>query len=81
MEQEEVAAHYGDVPLLELQSKEVADPGEWTPVGDLTEELKDNEVLIRGRPQTIRVVGKKMVFLVVRELGATVPCVVTVQAG
>lgn len=44
----------------------------------LTEELKDQTVLIRGRAQAIRAVGKKMAFLVVREKGFTVQCVLTV---
>ncbi|XP_065881053.1 aspartate--tRNA ligase 2, cytoplasmic-like [Euphorbia lathyris] len=75
-----LAANYGDVPLSELQSKEEADLSHWTRVGDLNEDLKDKEVLIRGRAQTTRPVGKKMAFVVIRQRGFTVQCVVTVQA-
>lgn len=76
-EADPLAANYGDVPLIELQSKAVTGR-KWTEVADLTEELKDQVVLIRGRAQTIRAVGKKMAFLVVREKGFTVQCVLTV---
>ncbi|KAJ4842222.1 Aspartate--tRNA ligase 2, cytoplasmic [Turnera subulata] len=74
-----LAGNYGDVPLEELQSKEEADLAEWTPVGELSEALKDREVLVRGRAQTMRAVGKKMAFVVVRERGFTVQCVVTAK--
>ncbi|KAL0297411.1 UNVERIFIED_CONTAM: Aspartate--tRNA ligase 2, cytoplasmic [Sesamum radiatum] len=72
-----LAANYGDVPLNDLQSKEISGK-KWTEVKDLTNELKDQVVLIRGRAQAIRAVGKKMAFLVVRERGFTVQCVLTV---
>ncbi|OAY23853.1 aspartate--tRNA ligase 2, cytoplasmic [Manihot esculenta] len=79
-EQEDpLAVNYGNVALNELQSKEETDLTEWTRVGDLNEELKDKEVLIRGRAQTTRAVGKNMAFVVVRQKGFTVQCVVTVQ--
>ncbi|WCJ35022.1 Aspartate--tRNA ligase cytoplasmic [Euphorbia peplus] len=76
-----LAANYGDVPLPELQSMEEADLSQWTRVEDLNEGLKDTEVLIRGRAQTTRPVGKKMAFVVIRQKGFTVQCVLTVQAG
>ncbi|XP_071926683.1 aspartate--tRNA ligase 2, cytoplasmic-like isoform X2 [Coffea arabica] len=76
-EADPLATNYGDVPLIELQSKAVTGR-KWTEVADLNEELKDQVVLIRGRAQTIRAVGKKMAFLVVREKGFTVQCVLTV---
>ncbi|KAH6792258.1 Class II aminoacyl-tRNA and biotin synthetases superfamily protein [Perilla frutescens var. hirtella] len=72
-----LAANYGEIPLNDLQSKEVSGR-KWTEVKDLTEQLKDNTVLIRGRAQAIRAVGKKMAFVVVRERGFTVQCVLTV---
>ncbi|KAF7137562.1 hypothetical protein RHSIM_Rhsim07G0171600 [Rhododendron simsii] len=72
-----LAAHYGDVPLEELQSKAVTGR-EWTEVGSLTEELRDRTVLVRGRVQTVRAVSKKMAFLIVREKGLTVQCVLSV---
>lgn len=77
VEEDPLAANYGDVPLLELQSKVPADIGSWTEVGALNEALKDQSVLIRGRAQTIRSVSKNMAFVVVREKGFTVQCVVT----
>ncbi|XAR69920.1 Aspartate--tRNA ligase [Bertholletia excelsa] len=72
-----LAANYGDVPLHDLQSKAVTGR-KWTQIGDLTAELKDQEVLVRGRAQTIRAVSKKMAFLVIREKGFTVQCVLSV---
>ncbi|KAM7485485.1 hypothetical protein LguiA_001494 [Lonicera macranthoides] len=72
-----LAANYGDVPLEDLQSKAVTGR-KWTEIGSLSEELKDQSVLIRGRAQTIRAVGKKIAFIVVREKGFTVQCVLTV---
>ncbi|KAE9460288.1 hypothetical protein C3L33_07803, partial [Rhododendron williamsianum] len=72
-----LAAHYGDVPLEELQSKAVTGR-QWTEVGSLTEELRDRTVLVRGRVQTVRAVSKKMAFLIVREKGLTVQCVLSV---
>ncbi|KAJ0502452.1 putative aspartate--tRNA ligase [Helianthus annuus] len=72
-----LAANYGDVPIEEIQSKAVSGRV-WTTVSSLTEELKDQTVLIRGRAQAIRAVGKKMAFLTVRERGYTVQCVLTV---
>ncbi|XP_062164159.1 aspartate--tRNA ligase 2, cytoplasmic [Alnus glutinosa] len=77
VEDDPLAANYGDVPLLDLQSKvEVSD---WTDVSALTEALRDRYVLVHGRAQAIRAVGKNMAFLVVREKGFTVQCVVTAQ--
>lgn len=72
-----LAANYGEVPLENLQSKEVTGRI-WTEVGALTEALKDQIVLVRGRAQTVRAVSKKMAFLVVREKGSTVQCVLSV---
>ncbi|XP_057958885.1 aspartate--tRNA ligase 2, cytoplasmic [Malania oleifera] len=72
-----LAANYGDVPLVDLQSKAVTGR-KWTDIGSLTAELKDQNVFIRGRAQAIRAVGKNIAFLVVREKGCTVQCVLTV---
>lgn len=77
-ESDPLASNYGDVPLIELQSKEIATQ-KWTEVGSLAEELKDENVLIRGRVHSIRAVSKKMAFVVVRERGFTVQCVLTVK--
>uniref|UniRef100_A0A6N2KJS0 aspartate--tRNA ligase n=1 Tax=Salix viminalis TaxID=40686 RepID=A0A6N2KJS0_SALVM len=79
IEEDPLAANYGNIPLIDLQSKVEADLKAWTKVGDLTHELKGKEVLIRGRAQTMRAVGKNMAFIVVREKGFTVQCVVTAQ--
>ncbi|XP_021751689.1 aspartate--tRNA ligase 2, cytoplasmic-like isoform X2 [Chenopodium quinoa] len=72
-----LADNYGDVPLIELQSKAVTGR-KWTEVKSLTSDLKDEEILIRGRVQAIRAVSKKMAFVVVREGLFTVQCVLMV---
>ncbi|KAF7139549.1 hypothetical protein RHSIM_Rhsim07G0113300 [Rhododendron simsii] len=73
-----LAAHYGDIPLEDLQSKSVTGR-EWTEVGSLAEGLEGRTVLVRGRAQTVRAVSKKMAFLIVREKGFTVQCVLSVS--
>ncbi|CAM8910170.1 unnamed protein product [Rhodiola kirilowii] len=78
VENDPLAANYGNVAFTDLQSKEVTGR-KWTEIGSLNESLKGQMVLVRGRAQTIRAVGKKMAFVVVRERGATVQCVVTVK--
>ncbi|TXG62413.1 hypothetical protein EZV62_013776 [Acer yangbiense] len=81
-----LANNYGDVPLYELQSANKPEGGnwteavngkEWTKVGELTESLKDQEVLIRGRVHTTRPVSSKLTFVVLRQSGFTVQCVVS----
>ncbi|KAL7150610.1 hypothetical protein ABFS83_05G125000 [Erythranthe nasuta] len=72
-----LAANYGEIPLNDLQSKEISGK-KWTDVKDLNDGLKDQTVLVRGRAQAIRAVGKKMAFVVVRKRGFTVQCVLTV---
>ena len=79
-DEDPLAGNYGDIPIEELQSKTVVDAAGWTRVEHLEASLAGKEVLIRGRAQTIRPVGKKMAFLVVRENGFTVQCLVQVQA-
>uniref|UniRef100_A0A7N0U771 aspartate--tRNA ligase n=1 Tax=Kalanchoe fedtschenkoi TaxID=63787 RepID=A0A7N0U771_KALFE len=78
VENDPLAANYGDVAFSDLQSKEVTGR-KWTEIGSLNESLKDRMVLVRGRAQTVRAVGKKIAFVVVREKGFTVQCVVTVK--
>ncbi|KAL9689055.1 hypothetical protein QQ045_033484 [Rhodiola kirilowii] len=78
VENDPLAANYGYVAFTDLQSKEVTGR-KWTEIGSLNESLKGQIVLVRGRAQTIRAVGKKIAFVVVRERGATVQCVVTVK--
>ncbi|CAA0838122.1 Class II aminoacyl-tRNA and biotin synthetases superfamily protein [Striga hermonthica] len=77
MEADPLAENYGEIPLNDLQSKEISGK-KWTEVKNLAAGLKDQEVLIRGRAQAIRAVGKKMAFVVVRERGFTVQCVLNV---
>ncbi|GMP62769.1 hypothetical protein CsSME_00024742 [Camellia sinensis var. sinensis] len=72
-----LAANYGDVPLEDLQSKAVSGR-KWIEIANLNEELKGQNVLIRGQAHAIRSVSKKMAFLVVRERGFTVQCVLSV---
>ncbi|KAG8382000.1 hypothetical protein BUALT_Bualt05G0031000 [Buddleja alternifolia] len=72
-----LGVNYGEIPFNNLQSKEISCK-KWTDVKDLATDLKDESVLIRGRAQTIRAVGKKMAFVVVRKEGFTVQCVLTV---
>ncbi|XP_027330924.1 aspartate--tRNA ligase 2, cytoplasmic-like [Abrus precatorius] len=79
-ETDPLAGNYGDVPLVELQSKTPVDVSAWTRVESLADCLSNRTVLIRGRAQTIRPVGKKMAFLVIRENGFTVQCLVQAQA-
>ncbi|EOY29091.1 Class II aminoacyl-tRNA and biotin synthetases superfamily protein isoform 3 [Theobroma cacao] len=88
-EEDPHSSNYGDVPLPELKSCSQADAGNWsravasmvrTQVGALTQELKEKEVLIRGRAHTIRPVGKNMAFLVVRKKGFTVQCLAATQS-
>ncbi|KAK7246964.1 hypothetical protein RIF29_41837 [Crotalaria pallida] len=74
-----LAASYGDIPLVELQSKTAVDVNTWTRVEALDRSLENRTVLIRGRVQTIRPVAKKMAFLVVRENGYTVQCLLQTQ--
>ncbi|KAK4370938.1 hypothetical protein RND71_010413 [Anisodus tanguticus] len=73
-----LSGNYGDVALKDLQSKAVSGR-KWTEVGSLSPEMREQVVLIRGRVQTIRPVGKKIAFVVVRERGFTVQCVLTVK--
>ncbi|KAG0481870.1 hypothetical protein HPP92_009954 [Vanilla planifolia] len=77
-EADPLACNYGDVPIEDLQSKAVTGR-KWTEVGMLDAKLANGTVLIRGVAQTIRAVGKKMAFLVVRQFTATVQCVLTVS--
>ncbi|TMX02416.1 hypothetical protein EJD97_021671 [Solanum chilense] len=77
-ESDPLSGNYGDVELNDLQSKAVTGR-KWTEVGSIAPEMKDQVVLIRGRVQTIRPVGKKIAFVVVRERGFTVQCVLTVK--
>ena len=88
-EEDPYSFNYGDVPLPELKSCSQTDAGnwsravastDWTQIRTLTQELKDKEVLIRGRAHTTRPVSKNMAFLVVREKGFTVQCLVSTQS-
>ncbi|KAF9596400.1 hypothetical protein IFM89_010664 [Coptis chinensis] len=70
-----LSTNYGDISLPDMGKK-------WTPVGSLNEELNNQEVLIRGRVQATRPVGKNISFIVLRgRMGFTVQCVLTVADG
>uniref|UniRef100_A0A0D6R6A2 aspartate--tRNA ligase n=1 Tax=Araucaria cunninghamii TaxID=56994 RepID=A0A0D6R6A2_ARACU len=77
-ESDPLALNYGDLPLEAVQSREHIDPSKWTKVSCLIPDLMDQQVLIRGRAHAIRGVSNKMAFLVVREAGFTVQCVLSV---
>ncbi|ERM97547.1 hypothetical protein AMTR_s04335p00004830 [Amborella trichopoda] len=62
-EADTLASHYRDIPLKELQSKEISGQA-WTEVKSLSDELKNKEILIRGQAQTIRAVSKNMAFII-----------------
>ncbi|VVA37767.1 Hypothetical predicted protein, partial [Prunus dulcis] len=66
------------LPLNEQQSNTMEHMSQSTDVGALTNTLENCSVWIRGQAQTIRAVGKNMVFVVVRKSWFTVQCVVTV---
>ncbi|GBG75109.1 hypothetical protein CBR_g19622 [Chara braunii] len=71
-----LACNYGDVPMKELQSKEISGKV-WTKVGDLEKSLDGKVVLVRGRVHSVRGKGN-LGFLVIREAGCTVQAVLTV---
>ncbi|KAJ0262948.1 Aspartate--tRNA ligase 2 [Hirschfeldia incana] len=84
-EEESFSRNYGNVTLKELQSSDDPKAGKWreavegkelTDVRELVESMAGTEVLIRGRVDTKRVKGK-LGFLIVRQSGPTVQCVVT----
>ncbi|WJX16200.1 Aspartate--tRNA ligase 2, cytoplasmic [Trifolium repens] len=79
VEDDPLAVNYGQIPLIELQSKTPVNVNDWTRVEALNDSLENKPVQIRGRAQTIRPVGKKMAFLVIRENGFTVQCLVQTQ--
>lgn len=62
---------YGDAVMVQSQA---ISGRVWTNVGDLTEEYKDKEVLLRGRVHNVRGKGKSA-FLVLRQRTATVQVV------
>eukprot|EP00271_Cylindrocystis_brebissonii_P014445 TRINITY_DN3579_c0_g1_i13.p1 TRINITY_DN3579_c0_g1~~TRINITY_DN3579_c0_g1_i13.p1 ORF type:complete len:600 (+),score=130.84 TRINITY_DN3579_c0_g1_i13:2-1801(+) len=81
-EEDPLAANYGDLPLI--QSVEISGR-KWTPIGQLEpslvapagSEASAPLLLLRGRIHTSRGKGK-MAFLVLREAGCTVQCVMSV---
>ncbi|KAL7111266.1 hypothetical protein ACP275_05G077600 [Erythranthe tilingii] len=79
-DEDPLRTNYGDITMKELASKPISGKKKKrTLVQDLNHVLKGNTVLVRGRAQAIRAVGKKMAFLVVRRRGCTVQCVLTVS--
>ncbi|WZY86125.1 hypothetical protein YC2023_032509 [Brassica napus] len=86
IEEESFSRNYGDVTLNELKStedpkagkwREAVEGNEWTDVRELVEAMAGTEVLIRGRVHTYRHVSSKKGFLIVRQKGCLVQCVVT----
>ncbi|KAJ1686858.1 hypothetical protein LUZ63_018248 [Rhynchospora breviuscula] len=77
-ETDPLSSNYGDIPLEDIQSKSVTGRT-WTDVGELSVEMKDKRVLIRGVVQAIRPMSKKIAFLVVRQNMSTVQCVLVVS--
>ncbi|KAL6491790.1 hypothetical protein OROGR_034155 [Orobanche gracilis] len=67
-----LAVNYGEIDLQSTGRKLVE-------VKYMTDELKEKAVQIRGYAQTIRTVGKKRTFVVVREGPFTVQCVLNVS--
>ncbi|XP_012848277.1 PREDICTED: aspartate--tRNA ligase, cytoplasmic-like [Erythranthe guttata] len=79
-DEDPLRTNYGDITLKELaSSKPISGKKKRTLVQDLNDGLKGNMVVVRGRAQAIRAVGKKMAFLVVRRRGCTVQCILTVS--
>ncbi|KAL8053473.1 hypothetical protein ABFX02_05G074100 [Erythranthe guttata] len=79
-DEDPLRTNYGDITLKELaSSKPISGKKKRTLVQDLNDGLKGNMVVVRGRAQAIRAVGKKMAFLVVRRRGCTVQCVLTMS--
>ncbi|KAL9225015.1 hypothetical protein vseg_000987 [Gypsophila vaccaria] len=72
-----MAGNYGDSAL----QSESTTGRRWAPVKSLTAEMKDAEVIIAGRVHSVRAVSKKLGFIVVRDCGRTVQCVVSVKPG
>mmetsp|Transcript_40951 Transcript_40951/g.97313 ORF Transcript_40951/g.97313 Transcript_40951/m.97313 type:complete len:550 (-) Transcript_40951:119-1768(-) len=70
-----LAAKYGDAPRV--QSAEITGRV-WTDVAALSSELKDTQVLLRGRVHTVRAKGKSA-FVVLRQKSATVQCLMFVD--
>ncbi|KAG5407466.1 hypothetical protein IGI04_013585, partial [Brassica rapa subsp. trilocularis] len=86
IEEESFSRNYGDVTLNELKStedpkagkwREAVEGKEWTDVRELVEAMAGTEVLIRGGVHTYRHVSSKKGFLIVRQKGYLVQCVVT----
>nr|GEW99493.1 aspartate--tRNA ligase 2, cytoplasmic-like [Tanacetum cinerariifolium] len=76
-----LAANYGDIPIIDLQSPSTVQTRVFNTVKSLDNSLEGKNVLVRGRVYAIRAVAKKMCFLTVREMGATVQCVLSVAEG
>ncbi|CAO2195769.1 unnamed protein product [Urochloa humidicola] len=69
-----VARNYGDIPV-EIFQTSPASSRHWMEVSELVPNAAGRAVLLRGWAQSIRSVGKKLVFLILRDRLATVQCV------
>lgn len=71
--------NYGNLPVTFFQtsaSPATASPRAWMEVSELVPDAAGRAVVLRGWAQAIRSVGKKLVFLILRDRLATVQCVV-----
>ncbi|KAI3955287.1 hypothetical protein MKW98_020920 [Papaver atlanticum] len=78
MEADPLSENYGEVVIQDLQSKHISGR-RLTEIRFFNETLKDKTVLIRGKIQTSRCVGKNSRFLVLKEKVSSIQCVLTVE--
>eukprot|EP00270_Netrium_digitus_P000814 TRINITY_DN10917_c0_g1_i1.p1 TRINITY_DN10917_c0_g1~~TRINITY_DN10917_c0_g1_i1.p1 ORF type:complete len:564 (+),score=157.70 TRINITY_DN10917_c0_g1_i1:76-1692(+) len=71
-----LAGNYGDVPFADVQSRQISGR-KWTKVADADPSHSGQVILVRGRVHNVRAKGK-MGFLIIREGGATIQCVLSV---
>ncbi|KAI3918050.1 hypothetical protein MKW92_027441 [Papaver armeniacum] len=77
-EADPLSENYGElIEVQDLKSKGFSGR-KWTDIRFVNESLKDKTVLVRGRIHTTRPVSKNIGFLVLREKGCTIQCVLTV---
>ncbi|OEL31735.1 Aspartate--tRNA ligase 2, cytoplasmic [Dichanthelium oligosanthes] len=69
-----LARNYGNLSVKLFQTLP-ASHRSWTEVSELSPDAAGSTVLLRGWAQTIRSVGKNLVFLILRDLLATVQCI------
>ncbi|KAI3893326.1 hypothetical protein MKX03_002134 [Papaver bracteatum] len=77
-EADPLSENYGELIEVEDLKSRVFSGREWAEIGSVNGSLKDETVLVRGRIHTTRPVGRNIGFLVLREQGFTIQCVLTV---